>query len=209
MLAEAGFSTAARVTDVSGRGVGLDAVKAHIESLGGELQIRSEPGHGTTVTLTVPLTLALLRVLLLRRGRQTFGLPLTSVEEVVTVTSTLSLGGRDAIELRDHSIYLVDLADIIDAVMPVLSDAPQAVIVSSSGRRVAVSCDRIVAEQEVVVKSLGPLLDDVPGYLGAAILGDGGIALILDPAFLTKARPPGRQPTLAEGRTSRVQGARG
>jgi two-component system chemotaxis sensor kinase CheA len=189
VLSEAGFSTADQVTDVSGRGVGLDAVKAHIESLGGELQVRSEPGRGTTVTLTVPLTLALLRVLLLRRGVQTFGLPLTSVEEALTVTDKLSLGGREAIELRHRTVRLVDLADIIGAASPPLTDNPQAVIVATSGRRVAVVCDRIVEEQEVVVKGLGSLLDSVAGYLGAAILGDGGIALILDPAFLTRALP--------------------
>ena len=100
VLSAAGFSTAEEITDVSGRGVGLDAVKAHIESLGGELAVHSEPGHGTTVTLTVPLTLALLRVLLLTRGGQTFGVPLTSVEEVVTVSTKLALGGREAIELQ-------------------------------------------------------------------------------------------------------------
>jgi two-component system chemotaxis sensor kinase CheA len=186
VLSQAGFSTAEEISDVSGRGVGLDAVKAHIESLGGELAVHSEPGHGTTVTLTVPLTLALLRVLLLTRGGQTFGVPLTSVEEVVTVSTKMALGGREAIELRDHSVHLVDLADIIGAAAPSLANVPPAVIVASSGRRVAVACDRIVEEQEIVVKSLGSILDGVSGYLGAAILGDGAIALILDPAFLTK-----------------------
>ena len=189
VLSAAGFSTAEEITDVSGRGVGLDAVKAHIESLGGDLAVSSEPGHGTTVTLTVPLTLALLRVLLLNRGGQTFGVPLTSVEEVVTVSSKMALGGREAIELRDHSVPLVDLADVIGAAASPLADLPQAVIVAASGRRVAAACDRIVEEQEVVVKSLGSILDGVPGYLGAAILGDGAIALILDPAFLTKSLP--------------------
>lgn len=189
VLAEAGFSTADEITEVSGRGVGLDAVKAHIESLGGELEVHSVPGTGTTVTLTVPLTLALLRVLLLKRGDQTFGLPLTSVEEVVTVTSKMTLGGLEAIEVRGHSVQLVDLADTIGAALPSLTDTPQAVIVASSGRRVAAACDRIVEEQEVVVKSLGSLLEGIAGYLGAAILGDGAIALILDPAFVTKSLP--------------------
>jgi two-component system chemotaxis sensor kinase CheA len=189
VLSEAGFSTAEVITDVSGRGVGLDAVKVHIESLGGELAVQSEPGRGTTVTLTVPLTLALLRVLLLTRGGQTFGVPLTSVEEVVTVSTRMSLGAREAIEVRDQSVPLVDLADIIGAAAPALANLPLAVIVASSGRRVAAACDRVVEEQEVVVKSLGSILDGVSGYLGAAILGDGAIALILDPAFLTKSLP--------------------
>jgi two-component system chemotaxis sensor kinase CheA len=186
VLAEAGFSTAGEVTDVSGRGVGLDAVKAHVESLGGSLEVTSEPGRGSTVTLMVPLTLALQRVLLLERGGQVFGLPLISVEEALSATDTVSLGGREAIELRERSIPLSDLAAILGAAAPDLPSIPQAVIVTASGRRIAAVCDRIVAEQEVVVKSLGPLLAGVPGYLGAAILGDGGIALILDPAFVAK-----------------------
>jgi two-component system chemotaxis sensor kinase CheA len=188
VLSAPGFSTAEEITDVSGRGVGLDAVKAHIESLGGELAVHSKAGHGTTVTLTVPLTLALLRVLLLTRGGQTFGIPLTSAEEVVTVSTKMTLGGRQAIELGEHSVSLVDLADIIGSAAPSLANLPQAVIVASSGRRVAVACEHIVGEQEIVVKSLGSILDHVSGYLGAAILGDGAIALILDPGFLTKSR---------------------
>jgi two-component system chemotaxis sensor kinase CheA len=186
VLAEAGFSTATHVTDVSGRGVGLDAVKAQVESLGGGLQMHSEPGRSTTVTLTLPLTLALLRVLLLERAGQTFGVPLTSVEEVITVTRTVSLGGREAIELRQRSVPLADLAQLIGAPAAPVRATPHAVVVASSGRRVAVVCDRIVEEQEVVVKGLGPILHGVAGYLGAAILGDGGVVLILDPAFLAR-----------------------
>ncbi|MDX6668959.1 MAG: two-component system, chemotaxis family, sensor kinase CheA, partial [Solirubrobacteraceae bacterium] len=191
VLAEAGFSTAEEITEVSGRGVGLDAVKSHVESLGGSLEVESEPGRGTAVTMLLPLTLALLRVLLLERGGQTFGVPLTSVEEVMTVSDTMSLGGREAIELREQSIPLADLAQIIGVAAPPLPEHPQAVILTSSGRRVAAVCDRIVEEEEVVVKSLGPVLQDVAGYLGAALMGDGRIALILDPAFLTKMQSRG------------------
>jgi two-component system chemotaxis sensor kinase CheA len=185
VLARAGVSTAGEVSDVAGRGVGLDAVKAHVESVRGGVEVHSEPGVGTTVTMTIPLTLALLRVLLLDRGGSTFGLPLTSVEEAVTVTDTVSLGGRAAIELRGRSIVLSDLVQIVGGAAPPLRDQPKAVIVSSAGRRVAVACDHIIEEQEVVIKSLGALLERVPGYLGAALLGDGGVALILDPAFVT------------------------
>jgi two-component system chemotaxis sensor kinase CheA len=103
----------------------------------------------------------------------------------------VSLGGRAAIELRRRSIPLSDLAQIVGADAPPLRDQPKAVIVVSSGRRVAAACDRIIAEQEVVVKSLGPLLERAPGYLGAAILGDGSVALILDPAFVARERRRG------------------
>jgi len=186
VLAEAGFSTAEEVTDVSGRGVGLDAVKAHVESLRGQLEVHSEPGRGTTVTMLLPLTLALLRVLLIERGGQTFGLGLASIQEVVTVTDTMSLGGRQAIEVRGRSVPLADLSQVLEADSQKLPEAPHGVIVAFSGRRVGIVCDRLVGEQEVVVKSLGPLLANVPGYVGAAIMGDGTLALILDPAFLVR-----------------------
>jgi two-component system, chemotaxis family, sensor kinase CheA len=185
-LAKPGFSTADEVSEVSGRGVGLDAVKSHVESLGGELQIQSQPGRGTTVTMLLPLTLALLRVLLVERGGQVFGLPLTSVDEAITVSATTSLGGRESIDIRGRPVPLADLADVLGATAPELRSEPQATVVASSGRRVALLCDRIVEEQEVVIKSLGPLLFGVRGYLGAAILHDGRIALVLDPGTVTK-----------------------
>ena len=187
VLTEAGFSTAGEVTDVSGRGVGLDAVKAHIESLGGGLEIESDPGQGTTVSMLIPLTLALQRVLLFRRGETMFGVPLNSVEEVLAVHERLSLGGREAIELRGGAVHLADVATILNAQMPALQDRPHAVILASSGRRIALACDRIFDEEAVLVKSLGALLRNVGGYLGATILSDGRIALILDPASLTRA----------------------
>jgi two-component system, chemotaxis family, sensor kinase CheA len=188
LLAEPGFSTAEEVTDVSGRGVGLDAVMSHVESLSGELGVSSEPGRGTTVTMLLPLTLSLLRVLVVERGGQTFGLPLTSIDEAIAVSDRMSLGGRSAIEVRGRSIPLVDLADLLDTTAPELPAEPHAMVVAASGHRVAVLCDRIVEEQEVVVKSLGPLLDDLAGYLGAAMMHDGRIALVLDPAYVTKTR---------------------
>jgi two-component system chemotaxis sensor kinase CheA len=191
VLAQAGFSTAEEVSDVSGRGVGLDAVKAHVESLRGSLEVSSEPGHGTTVTMLLPLTLALLRVLLLERGGQVFGLGLPAIEEVVAVKDTMSLGGRESIEIRGHSVALADLAELVGAAASDLPERPDAVIVSSAGGRVGVICDRILGEEEVVVKSLGALLANVSGYLGAAIMGDGSVALILDPASLVRRRAGG------------------
>jgi two-component system chemotaxis sensor kinase CheA len=197
VLARAGFSTAVEVTEVAGRGVGLDAVKSQVESLGGGLEISSEEGSGTTVTLLLPLTFAMLRVLLVERGGQAFGLPLASVEEVARVTETLSLTGKTAIEVRGRSIPLADLAAIIGGSAPQLPERPPALIVTSSGRRVAAVCDRMLGEEEVVVKSLGPLLSCVAGHLGAAILGEGRVALILDPAFLTKTHRRGATTTVA------------
>jgi two-component system chemotaxis sensor kinase CheA len=206
LLSETGFSTAEEVTEVAGRGVGLDAVKQSVEGVGGGLEVQSEPGKGTEVTLLLPLTLALMRVLLFERGDQPFALPMTSVGRVVAVTDTTSLGNRPSIEIDGQVIRLSQLGELASA-GGTLPERPPAIVVESLGRRLAVACDELIGEEEVVIKSLGAVLAEVPGYLGAAILGDGRIALVLDPNHLLKApaetmaldqpdqateRPPGR-----------------
>jgi two-component system, chemotaxis family, sensor kinase CheA len=192
LLTTPGFSTAVEVSGLSGRGVGLDVVKTVVESFGGSMSIESEPGRGTTITLLLPLTLALLDVLLVERAGQVFGIPLPAVEEVIAVDHTLSLAGRPSVELRGQSLSLFDLADIVGSTA---GDPPRhapAMIIGAAGRRVAAMCDVLIGEEEVVVKSLGPLLAAVRGYLGASILGDGRIALLLDPSTLVRG-PDGRR----------------
>jgi len=191
VLARPGFSTATEISDLAGRGVGLDAVKSHVERLGGTVEVLSEPSRGTTVVLLLPLTLALLRVLLCERGGQAFGLPLASVREVVAVDATTSLGGRRSLELRGETVPLGDLAAIMKAAAAPLPPSPPAMILVSSARAAGITCDRVLGDQEVVMKRLGPLLADVPGYLGAAILGDGRVALILDPSHLSAKHASG------------------
>jgi len=193
ILARPGFSTRTEVSDLAGRGVGFDVVKAHVEGFGGSLQIESTPGSGMSVTLLLPLTLALLDVLLVERGTHVIGVPLASVQEAVAVTETLSLTGRKALELRGTSIPFDDLAELLGADAPPLPPRAPAIIVAAGGRRVALACDRLIGESEVVVKSLGPLLGSVTGYLGAAILGDGRVALLLDPGSATSPSPRARQ----------------
>lgn len=189
VLARAGFSTAEEVTDLSGRGVGFDAVKRHVESFGGTIEARSEPGAGTSIILVLPLALALIEVLLVERGGQAYGVPLGSVEEAIAVGDNLTLEGKPAVELRGRSVRVADLADLIGAAAPALPERAPAIVVASGGRRVATACDRLLGEDEVVVKPLGPLLSAARGYLGGAILGDGRIALLLDPAALNGAEP--------------------
>ena len=186
VLTRAGLSTAEEVTDLAGRGVGLGAVKSHVETFGGTLEVTSEPGAGTSVRLRLPLTLALLEVLLFERGGHAFALPLPVVEEVVAVSETLSLTGRPSLDLRGHAVPLADLADVLGADAAALPPRPPAIVILGGGRRLALLCDKLYGEEEVVVKPLGPLLASVHGYLGAAILGDGRIALILDPATLAR-----------------------
>jgi two-component system, chemotaxis family, sensor kinase CheA len=187
VLAETGFSTAEEVTGVAGRGVGLDAVKRHVEGLSGGLEVRSEPGRGTEVTMMLPMTLALMRVLLFERGGQPFALPMTSVGRVLAVSDTTSLGSRPSLDLEGEVVPLSDLSALIGAAGEGLPERPPALVVESLGRRLAVACDKLLGEEEVVIKSLGALLAGVPGYLGAAILGDGRIALVLDPNHVLKA----------------------
>ena len=186
VLAGAGFSTAAEVSGLAGRGVGLDAVKAHVERLSGSLEVRSTPSRGTQVILLLPLTLALLRVFVSERAGHVFGLPLASVREVVEVAETSSLAGRRSLELRGESIPVADLAAILGMPAPPLPAIPPALVLKLPAGAVAVACDRVLGDQDVVMKHLGSLLADVPGYLGAAILDDGRVALILDPSHLLK-----------------------
>jgi len=188
VLTRAGYSTVDEVTELAGRGVGLDAVKSHVQSFGGTLEVRSVPGRGTEVVLLLPLALALLEVLLFERGGNVYGVSLAAVEEALTVNETFSLEGRRALELRGRSVPVYDLAALVGAAAPELREAPPAIVVASGGRRIAVACDVLLGEEEVVVKPLGPLLAGVEGYLGATILGDARLALLLEAATLTRGR---------------------
>ncbi len=196
VLAEAGFSTATGVSALAGRGVGLDAVMRHVESLGGTLEVTSEPGSGTSVTLLLPLTLAVLTILLVERGGEAFGLPLTSVAQVVRGGKVHELHGARTLEIDEATVPLADLADALGTDAPALPSGAPVVVVSAGGRRAAVGCDRLVGDRSAVVKTLGPLLEPLAAYLGAAILDDGGIALLLDPAHLVRAAAAAATPTL-------------
>jgi chemotaxis protein histidine kinase CheA len=176
VLTQPGFSTASGVTELSGRGVGLDAVRRSMQSIGGHLTVASESGNGTEVRLSLPLTLALLDVLLVERCGDVYGVPLANVVEAIATDGMLTNGGR---------IPLVDLADVIGAQAPPPPAGAPVLVVQVGDARAAVSCDRLVGEDEIVLKSLRPMLQGLRCYLGAAILGDGRIALVLDPSSLT------------------------
>jgi two-component system, chemotaxis family, sensor kinase CheA len=185
MLARPGYSTAAEVTDLAGRGVGMDAVQAYARSVGGTLEVHSQPGHGLTATLVLPLALAQLEVLLLRRGTDVYGIPIAAVDEVLLVTETQSVQGQLTVPVRDHPVPLADIAVVLGLAAPALPDHPAAVVVSTGGRRVAIQCDRLIGAEEVVVKPLGPLAQ-ADGCLGATILGDGRVALLIEPGLFTR-----------------------
>jgi two-component system chemotaxis sensor kinase CheA len=187
VLTRPGYSTAAQVSGLAGRGVGLDAVKEQIESFGGSFEVQSKPQIGTDVILRLPLALALLEVLLVERAGTVYGFPLASVEEALSLGETMSLAGRPAVEVRGRSIVLADLAELMgDPAEPPAARAP-VVVLTAPGGRIATICDALLGKEEIVVKSLGPLLSSLSIYLGAAILGDGRIALLVDPAVLVSA----------------------
>jgi chemotaxis protein histidine kinase CheA/CheY-like chemotaxis protein len=208
VLARPGYSTAPELTDRAGRGVGLDAVNGYARSLGGSLEVRSEPGQGMEIRLLLPLALALLEVLLFQRGRAAFGVPLSAVEEVVPVADTLTLEGRPALIVRGQALPVADVAELLGAAAPPLGAQPPALVISAGGRRAVAVCDAVLGEHEALVKSLGPLFDGIEGYLGCTILGDGRIALLVEPTVLTagaaRAMQMSAPPTTVSVATPRV-----
>lgn len=187
VLTAPGVSGAASVTHVSGRGVGLNAVRSHVEAVGGEVTLRTEAGRGTSVGLLLPISLALLHALIAERSGDVFGIPLAAVEEVVEVEEPMSLLGRPSIEVRGDAVPLADPVAVLGGSPAALPERPTAVVARSGGSRAALVYDRVVDEQEVLVKPLGPLLTAVAGYLGATVLGDGKLAPVLDPAQVVPA----------------------
>lgn len=180
-----GFSTAATISDISGRGVGMDVVKTRVAELGGTLQVHSRLGHGSTLELTVPLTLAILRVLMVRVADRLFALPLGNVSEVFELSPQHDhmLDGRRVAAHRGRALVLGDLAD-------------WAGVHGQSGRHVVVlhvghmhlGClvHEVIGREDVMVKPLGPLFEGVPGVAGATVTGDGRLALVLDLAALSQ-----------------------
>jgi two-component system chemotaxis sensor kinase CheA len=195
VLAQSGLSTAESVNQLAGRGVGLSAVRVAVAAVGGTLEIETAPGAGTLFTLSLPLTLALLDVLLVERGGGVYGIPLAAVEEVVAGGTPLALAGKPQLDVRGAPVALVDLAALVGYPAPPARPGAPAVVVVHGARRVAAVADALLGESEVVVKPFGPLLGVLPGYLGAAILGDGRIAPLLDPEALV-GRSGARAPEL-------------
>jgi two-component system chemotaxis sensor kinase CheA len=181
VLSRPGFSTARTVTDVSGRGVGIDVVATQLRALGGGLEVRSEHGKGTTFTLRLPVTLAIVRALTAKVGEERYVMPITHVAETLDLepSAVTELEGQDGMTIRDDIIPLVHLRDIVDA----SGEPPQCrpVIVLQIGeRRSGLVVDALAGQQEIVVKSFDPPQGTLPIFSGATVLGDGEPALILD-----------------------------
>jgi two-component system chemotaxis sensor kinase CheA len=189
-----GFSTTVQTTDISGRGVGMDAVRTAITELNGDVTIRSVLGQGSVFTIRLPLTLAIIQALLVQAGDdlgggpQVWAVPLEAIEETVIVdpADTRPVGGRPCMVLRDAVVPLVWLRDCLSlAGDPAAGGAPNEVVVVRSGaNRLGLVVDGLVGKQDVVIKHLPGFLGDVAGVAGATILGDGSVALIVDVAAL-------------------------
>ncbi|NID16849.1 chemotaxis protein CheA [Luteibacter yeojuensis] len=173
-----GFSTASQVSDISGRGVGMDVVKTKIVELGGTLSIDSRVGHGSTVRLSVPLTLAILRVLMVRVGNRLLSLPLSNVAEVFELVpgQIQELDGRIVASHRQRALPLADLGRWAGAA----GKGGHVVVVQIGHQTLGCLVDEVLGREDVMAKPLGPFLKDVPGVAGATITGDGRISLVLD-----------------------------
>ncbi|VXC63925.1 chemotaxis protein CheA [Sphingomonas sp. 8AM] len=191
-----GFSTAAQVTNLSGRGVGMDVVKRTIESLRGSISVVSETGRGSTITLRIPLTLAIIEGLLVRVGESRYVIPLSAVEECLELSleDDLRSRGRSLITLRDRLVPFVRLRDLFST--GTRPDPHQKIVVVATGReRVGLVVDQIIGNHQTVIKSLSAFHRGVGSFSGATILGDGNVALILDVAQLVAMAQP-REETL-------------
>jgi two-component system chemotaxis sensor kinase CheA len=193
-----GFSTAEQLSDISGRGVGMDVVCKNIKSLGGSVEIASELGHGTTFTVRLPLTLSILDGQLVRVGEQTYIFPLVSIVESLQIRAALvnAVSGRSEMyKLRDEYIPIVRLHSVfgIPAETTAL-DGGLMVVAEADGRRIGFVVDDLLGQQQVVIKSLETNFRRVEGLSGATILGDGTVALILDIAGLAQLARNGSTP---------------
>ena len=185
-----GFSTADQVTDVSGRGVGMDVVKQNIQSMGGYVEIQSQKGKGTTIRIVLPLTLAILDGMSVKTGEEVFILPLSCVAESLQPRpediKAVPGGGR-LLKVRNEYLTLVPMYERF-RITPSLPDPSEGIVVilDSEGKKIALQIDELVGQQQVVVKNLETNYRRVPGISGATILGDGSVALIVDVSALMR-----------------------
>ncbi len=183
-----GFSTAVAVSEISGRGVGLDVVKRNIQQLKGSIDVISTPGEGSTFRIMLPITLAILQALIVRAGGEKFAIPLTSVEESLRIYSRdiRTVERREVFTLRDTTIPILRLADAFDVAANPESRIPNPddkyfVVVTRSGEKtIGVLVDSLVRQQEIVIKSIGERLKSVPGVAGATEIGESDIVLVID-----------------------------
>lgn len=190
LLFKPGFSTSDKVTDISGRGVGMDAVKSTVESLSGQVVMKSVPGQGTVTTIKLPLTLAIIKALLVVCQNQTYAIPIQAVREnlLVSQDQIQTLSQRDVIVLRNEVLPLLDLAETLGFERSKHGETLSVIVTESQGEKVGFIVDDLIGQQEIVIKSLASILGDINGIGGATVLGNGEVALILDQSTLIRGR---------------------
>ncbi len=205
LITQTGFSTASTVTQLAGRGVGMDVVANEIKQLGGSLAIESRQGEGTTFVLRLPFTLAVTQAILVRIGESNFAIPMTSVQGVARITPD-ELAQRMAddnprFEYNGEDYGIHDLSELLGLAAGHVGDEEQLpLLLTRAGElRAAIRIDAVIGSREIVVKSVGPQVSSVPGILGATIMGDGSVLVILDLAPLVRHGLSRREQRLAEG----------
>ncbi|MBT0825733.1 response regulator [Campylobacter lari] len=187
LIFKPGFSTAKKITNVSGRGVGMDVVKTNIEKLNGVIEIDSELGKGTVMKLKIPLTLAIIQSLLVGTQEEFYAIPLASVLETVRVPidDIYTIEGKNVLRLRDEVLSLVRLSDVF-GVKQVLENTDQTyvVVIGVAESKLGIIVDTLVGQEEIVIKSMGEYLQNIQGIAGATIRGDGRVTLIIDVAAM-------------------------
>ncbi len=189
IIARPGFSTAEKITDISGRGVGIDVVLTRVRELGGAVEIRSVPGDGTTVTLRLPVTLAIVRALLLRVDGEMYAVPMTHVRETVELRQEARrrVQGREVMLLRDEVVPLMHFREVVglpEARFVSADGTTQVIVIESEGRRTGLVVDEFAGQQDIVVKGFDGVRDGLALFSGATILADGAPALIVDVSSL-------------------------
>ena len=183
ILFQPSFSTAEQVTDVSGRGVGLDVVKTKIEALGGEIEARTKLGEGSNFIIRLPLTLAIVQALMVIIGNEKYALPLGSIQTVENIpcTDIKTIQGKEVINLRGHVVPVVRLGNVLKCTPAEVEPEELLVVIVKKGERLAgMVVDELIGQQEIVIKSIGKYIKNHRIISGATILGNGEVALILD-----------------------------
>ncbi|MGE5654468.1 MAG: chemotaxis protein CheW, partial [Bacillota bacterium] len=185
LIFQPGFSTADKVSDVSGRGVGLDVVKTQVESLGGTVELVTSPGQGSKFVISLPLTLAILQSLLVQSGTERYAIPLSSIDQTFSLqdAGVKTVRGQEVTMYRGHVLPLIRLQRLLDVPDTAIANEGRenyVVVLKRNDKMLGLVVDELVGHQEIVIKTLGKYLGNVKGIAGATILGNGQIALILD-----------------------------
>jgi two-component system chemotaxis sensor kinase CheA len=180
LIFHAGFSTNDEVTDVSGRGVGMDVVSNTITRLDGDISVESEIGEGTTVSLSLPVTVAIVKVLFVESGDEEYGIPIKNVDEIRRMGEVQNVEGEEVITHDDTVYPLIRLGEALNVPSETKNGDGMLVRVKESERQVAIHCDAVSRQEEVVVKPFEGILSGIPGLSGAAVLGEGDVVTILD-----------------------------